>query len=54
MNELVKALDAIGEKEWFRQQMGMKRLVVCHYLIRVFLLLCVLARIHSERKHETF
>jgi len=25
MNELVKALDAIGEKEWFKQQMGMKR-----------------------------
>ena len=42
MNELVKALDAIGEKGWFRQQMGfmgMKRQVVCHSLILVFLLL---------------
>jgi len=25
MNELVKALDMIGEKQWFRQQMGMAR-----------------------------
>lgn len=39
MNELVKALDAIGEKEWFRQQMGMKRQVVWHSDILVFLLL---------------
>ena len=31
MNELLKALDAIGEKDWFRQQMGMKRQVVCPY-----------------------
>ncbi|KAF8798947.1 hypothetical protein BYT27DRAFT_6884819 [Phlegmacium glaucopus] len=25
MNELVEALDTIGEKQWFRQQMGMTR-----------------------------
>jgi len=25
MNEVVKALDAIGEKQWFREQMGMTR-----------------------------
>ena len=34
MNEFVKALDAIGEKVYFRQQMGMKRQVMsflCSY-----------------------
>ena len=31
MNELVKALDTIGEKQWFRQQMGMTRgKLSCH------------------------
>ena len=25
MNELVKALDTIGEKQWFTEQMGMTR-----------------------------
>ena len=50
MNELVKALNAIAEQEWFRQKMGMKRQAVCHSLILVFLLFCLSA--HPEQKHD--
>ena len=50
MNELVKALDAIGEKEWFKQQMGMKRQVVFYLCVLIIVLGTHLSSIEAETR----
>ena len=49
MNEVVKALDAIGEKQWFREQMGMTRGKLSVIFEGILEVLYILTRILHRR-----